>query len=149
MDTLWFEDYDAGFRMTTARRTVTEYDILSFVTLGGFHEALFLDEDYLREQTEFGARIAPGALVFSYAEGLVIQTGYLAGSAIAFLSASLDVKGPVKLGDTIGVEVAFNDKRLARRGDRGVVTTSNVVRNQAGTTVLEYTASRLIRTRPA
>lgn len=149
MDTLWFEDYDAGFSMTTARRTVAEYDILSFVTLGGFNEALFLDVEYLKEHSSFGGRIAPGALVFSYAEGLVIQTGYLAGSAVAFLSANMSVKGPVKVGDTIGVEVGFTEKRLTSRGDRGVVTTQNTVRNQAGATVLEYTASRLIRTRPA
>lgn len=148
MHTLYFDDYTPDFRMETARRTVTEFDVMQFVTLGGFTEALFLDETYLREHSSFGGRIAPGALVFSYAEGLVIQSGYLAGSAIAFLSANMDVKGPVKVGDTIGVEVAFRDKRLASRGDRGVITTFNVVRNHTGATVLEYTASRLIRTRP-
>ncbi|HEX2796995.1 MAG TPA: hypothetical protein VHN38_07905, partial [Immundisolibacter sp.] len=85
----WWEDYDADWTLTTGRRTVSEFDILSFVTLVGMNEALFMDAEYIANDTPFGRRIAPGALVFSYAEGLVIQTGHLHGSAIAFLGAEM------------------------------------------------------------
>ncbi|ANX02750.1 MaoC family dehydratase [Immundisolibacter cernigliae] len=145
----WWEDYDADWTLTTGRRTVTEFDILSFVTLVGMNEALFMDAEYIANDTPFGRRIAPGALVFSYAEGLVIQTGHLHGSAIAFLGAELKMQGPVYLGDTIEVNVSLAKRRETSKPDRGLVTTRNRVTNQSGNAVLEYLATRMLRRRPA
>ena len=145
----WWEDYDADWTLRTGRRTVTEYDILSFVTLVGMNEALFMDAEYIANDTPFGRRIAPGALVFSYAEGLVIQTGHLHGSAIAFLGAEMKMQGPVYLGDTIEVNVSLAERRETSKPDRGLVTTRNRVTNQSGDAVLEYLATRMLRRRPA
>lgn len=147
MDGLYFEDYTPQFHLRTARRTLTEFDLMQFVTLGGFSEALFLDEEYIR-RSGFGERIAPGALVFSYAEGLVIQTGHLHTAAIAFLGAELKMQGPVYLGDTLQVEVTLDSKRATSKPDRGLVTTRNTVRNQSGQPALEYLATRMLRRRP-
>lgn len=144
----WWEDYDTDWTLQTARRTVTEFDILSFVTLVGLNEALFMDAEYVATDTPFGRRIAPGALVFSYAEGLVIQTGHLHGSAIAFLGAEMKMRGAVYLGDTIEVNVSLADRRETSKPDRGLVTTRNRVTNQSGQTVLEYLATRMLRRRP-
>lgn len=144
---LYFEDYEADFTLETLRRTVTEFDIMQFVTLAGMNEALFMDEPYIREHTGFGRRIAPGALVFSLAEGLVIQTGILKDTAIAFLSSEMNMKGPVFVGDTLVNQARFESKKLASRGDRGVITTRHSVLQQDGKPVLEYSASRLIRCR--
>ena len=44
---LYFEDYEADFTLETLRRTVTEFDIMQFVTLAGMNEALFMDEPYI------------------------------------------------------------------------------------------------------
>lgn len=145
----WWEDYDADWTLKTGRRTVTEFDILSFVTLVGMNEALFMDAEYIANDTPFGRRIAPGALVFSYAEGLVIQTGHLHTAAIAFLGAEIKMQAPVYLGDTIDVTVTLAERRETSKPDRGVVTTRNLVHNQAGQTVLEYRATRMLRRRPA
>jgi acyl dehydratase len=145
----WWEDYDADWTLKTGRRTVTEYDILSFVTLVGMNEALFMDAEYIGRDTPFGRRIAPGALVFSYAEGLVIQTGHLHGSAIAFLGAEMKMQGPVYLGDTIEVNVSLAERRETSKPERGLVTTRNRVTNQSGQAVLEYLATRMLRRRPA
>ena len=49
----WWDDYDADWRLTTARRTVTEFDILSFATLAGMNEALFMDAEYIANDTPF------------------------------------------------------------------------------------------------
>lgn len=144
----WWEDYDADWTLKTGRRTVTEFDILSFVTLVGMNEALFMDAEYIANDTPFGRRIAPGALVFSYAEGLVIQTGHLHTAAIAFLGAEMKMQAPVYLGDTIDVTVTVAERRETSKPDRGVVTTRNLVRNQAGQIVLEYQATRMLRRRP-
>nr|ART36600.1 C654 [uncultured bacterium] len=145
----WWEDYASDWTLKTGRRTVTEYDILSFVTLVGMNEALFMDAEYIANDTPFGRRIAPGALVFSYAEGLVIQTGHLHGSAIAFLGAEMKMQGPVYLGDTIEVNVSLGERRETSKPDRGLVTTRNRVTNQSGDAVLEYLATRMLRRRPA
>lgn len=145
----WWEDYDADWTLKTGRRTVTEFDILSFVTLVGMNEALFMDAEYIANDTPFGRRIAPGALVFSYAEGLVIQTGHLHTAAIAFLGAEIKMQAPVYLGDTIDVTVTLAERRETSKPDHGVVTTRNLVHNQAGQTVLEYRATRMLRRRPA
>jgi acyl dehydratase len=145
----WWEDYDIDWTLKTGRRTVTEFDILSFVTLVGMNEALFMDAEYIANDTPFGRRIAPGALVFSYAEGLVIQTGHLHTAAIAFLGAEIKMQAPVYLGDTIDVTVTLAERRETSKPDRGVVTTRNLVHNQAGQTVLEYRATRMLRRRPA
>jgi len=148
MPVQWWDDYDADWRLTTARRTVTEFDILSFATLVGMNEALFMDAEYIANDTPFGRRIAPGALVFSYAEGLVIQTGHLHTAAIAFLGAELKMQGPVYLGDTLQVEVTLDSKRATSKPDRGLVTTRNTVRTQSGQPALEYLATRMLRRRP-
>lgn len=148
MPVQWWEDYASDWTLTTGRRTVTEFDILSFVTLVGMNEALFMDAEYIANDTPFGRRIAPGALVFSYAEGLVIQTGHLHGSAIAFLGAEMKMQGPVYLGDTIEVNVSLAERRETSKPDRGLVTTRNRVTNQSGEPVLEYLATRMLRRRP-
>ena len=145
----WWEDYAADWSLKTGRRTVTEFDILSFVTLIGMNEALFMDAEYIANDTPFGRRIAPGALVFSYAEGLVIQTGHLHTAAIAFLGAEMKMQAPVYLGDTIDVTVTLAERRETSKPGRGLVTTRNTVRNQSGDAVLEYLATRMLRRRPA
>ena len=149
MTVQWWEDYTADWTLKTGRRTVTEFDILSFVTLIGMNEALFMDAEYIANDTPFGRRIAPGALVFSYAEGLVIQTGHLHTAAIAFLGAEMKMQAPVYLGDTIDVTVTLAERRETSKPDRGLVTTRNTVRNQSGQPVLEYLATRMLRRRPA
>ncbi len=148
MPVQWWEDYAPDWTLRTGRRTVTEFDILSFVTLVGMNEALFMDAEYIANDTPFGRRIAPGALVFSYAEGLVIQTGHLHGSAIAFLGAEMKMQGPVYLGDTLEVNVSLAERRETSKPDRGLVTTRNRVTNQSGDAVLEYLATRMLRRRP-
>ena len=149
MTVQWWEDYAADWSLKTGRRTVTEFDILSFVTLVGMNEALFMDAEYIANNTPFRRRIAPGALVFSYAEGLVIQTGHLHTAAIAFLGAEMKMQAPVYLGDTIDVTVTLAERRETSKPDRGLVTTRNTVRNQSGDAVLEYLATRMLRRRPA
>ena len=101
-----FEQFKPGDRYVTGRRTITEHDILQFVGLVGLTEPLFLDLEYIRKESLYGERIAPGSLTFGMAEGLTVQTGIIHGTGMAF--AGLDkmrLFGPVKVGDTIQVEI--------------------------------------------
>lgn len=141
-----FEEFHPADRFTTGRRTVTEHDILEFVTLVGLTEPLFLDLEYIRKESLYGERIAPGSLTFGMAEGLTVQTGIIHGTGMAF--AGLDkmrLFGPVKVGDTIQVEIeVLDNKPIPARGG-GIVRYRQWVRNQRGETIMEYDVARLIR----
>jgi acyl dehydratase len=140
-----WEEQPVGFVFRTPARTVTEHDLMTFVTLGGFNEPLFMDARYVEEHTPYSGRLVPGALTYTLAEGLVLQTHVIHGTGIAFVHMELDVRAPVYVGDTLEVVVEVTESRAASQGGRGIVTTRNSVRNQRDEEVLVYTPVRLLR----
>ena len=139
-----FEQMIPGSFFRTSARTVTEADLINFVTWGGFTEPLFWDASHASTGGYTG-RLVPGALVYCFAEGLVLQTNVLHGTGLAFMSMELSVKRPVYVGDTLHAIVEVTESRKSSKGERGVVTTVVTVRNQSDETVLVYTPVRLIR----
>lgn len=144
-DGVTFEDHEVGAVYRTRGRTVSETDIVTFVNLCGFVEPLFMDMEYVKRESVFGRRAAPGALTFALSEGLIMQTGLIHGTGMAFLGGEVRVVAPVLEGDTIRVEVEVTDKRETRKADRGIVTYRHRVLNQRDETVLEATLQRMIR----
>jgi len=140
-----FEGHTVGAIYRTLARTVSETDIVNFVNQCGFTEPLFLDMEYVKRESVFGRRAAPGALTFSLSEGLVMQTGLIHGTGMAWLGGELRVVAPVLEGDTIRVEVEVADKRETRKPDRGIVSYRHRVLNQRDEIVLEATIQRMIR----
>jgi acyl dehydratase len=139
-----WEEMTVGKTFRTAARTVTETDLINFVTQFGFNEPLFWDARHAAS-AGYSGRLVPGALTYCMAEGLVIQTHSLHGTGLAFMGMQLDVKKPVFVGDTLSAVVEVTDSRKASSGERGVVTTRVSVRNQNDDEVLVYTPVRLIR----
>jgi acyl dehydratase len=139
-----WQEMPVGFRFRTSSRTITEADVSAFVAVAGITEPLFLDARVALENG-YAGRLVPGMMTFSFAEGLVIQTGCIHGTGVAFLHMELDVKAPVYVGDTIGVVVEVTEQRPTSKGDRGLITTRNEVLNQRGEIVLVYTPVRLTR----
>jgi acyl dehydratase len=146
---LTFEEHAVGARYRTLARTVSETDIVNFVNLCGFTEPLFMDMEYVRRESVFARRAAPGALTFALSEGLIMQTGLIHGTGMAFLGGEIRVVAPVLEGDTLRVEVEVADKRETRKSDRGIVTYRHRVVNQRDEVVLEATLQRMIRRRAA
>ena len=141
-----FDGFHPGDRFTTARRTITETNIMQFVCLVGLFEPLFIDAEYIRDASLLGERIAPGSLTFSMAEGLTIQTGIIHGTGMAFVGLErMRLFGPVKVGDTIQVEVEVLDSKEIKSKEGGIVRYRQTVRNQRGDSVMEYEVARLIR----
>jgi acyl dehydratase len=140
-----FEQHTVGDVHRTLARTVSETDIVNFVNQCGFTEPLFLDMEYVKRESVFGRRAAPGALTFSLSEGLVMQTGLIHGTGMAWLGGELRIVAPVLEGDTIRVEVEVADKRETKKADRGIVTYRHRVLNQRDEVVLEATIQRMIR----
>ena len=145
LEGVYFEDFSPGKIYPTHRRTITETDLVNFMTLCGFYEPLFVDQGYVETETAFARRIVPGALTMSYAEGLSILSGILHHTGMAFLGMELAVLKPVFVGDTIGVEIEVIEKRETQKPDRGIVTFSHRVINQKDERVLEYKVKRMIR----
>jgi len=144
-----FEEHAIGAVYRTMARTVSETDIVTFVNLCGFNEPLFYDMEYVKKESVFGRRAAPGALTFALSEGLVMQTGLIHGTGMAWLGGEVRVVAPVLEGDTIRVEVEVVDKRETKKPDRGIVTYRHRVLNQRDEVVLELTIQRMIRRKDA
>jgi acyl dehydratase len=143
---LTYEEMAVGSRFKTGARTLTEADLIAFVTLCGFNEPLFWDARHAAS-AGYAGRLVPGALTYAIAEGLTIQTHVLHGTGLAFMHMELDVRRPVVVGDTIEVVVEVTESRPSSKPGRGVVAARNTVFNQRGEDVLVYTPVRLIRGR--
>lgn len=140
-----WDDLEVGMQFDTPGRTITEADLVAFVNATGMTEELFVNEPFLYTATPYRRRLVPAAMVYSWAEGLVIQAGLIRYTGIAFMEMRLVVHHPVYVGDTIAVRVTITGKRPTHHPDRGVVWATNAVRNADGVVVLEYTPVRLIR----
>lgn len=144
---LYFEDLPVGKTFKTIGRSVTEADIINFVNATGMVEVLFTNLEFLTEESDIKGRPAPGALGYTFAEGLLVQstmqhTGY------AFLHMEMEIKAPVLAGDTIHVECEVIESRRSKsRPGRGLVRTRNNVVNQDGKVVIIYTPLRMVKCR--
>ena len=102
---------------------------------------------FLKNEAGFKGRLAPGSLVYCFAEGLLAQST-MQGTGLAFLGMQLDIKGPTFAGDTIHVECeVIESRRSETRPGRGLVRTRNRVVKQDGTLVMEYTPLRMVKCR--
>jgi len=136
-----YEDLKVGMRFRTHRRTIAEADLAAFVNVTWLTEELFTVED--DSQRAIKGRAVPAALVYAFAEGLLLPS--MQDTGLAFLGATLEVKGPTVVGDTIHVEVEVTEARLTSKGDRGLVRFANKVVNQRGETVLAYDPLRMLK----
>jgi acyl dehydratase len=138
-----YEDLAVGFRFRTHRRTIAESDLSAFINLTWLTEELFAVSDDTGRAIK--GRPVPGAMVYAFAEGLLLPS--MQDTGLAFLNATLDIKGPTVVGDTIHVECEVAEARLTSKGDRGLVRFANKVVNQHGRTVIEYNPLRMLRRR--
>lgn len=136
-----YEDLKVGFRFRTHRRTIAESDVANFINLTWLTEELFAVADDASRAIK--GRPVPGALVYAFAEGLLLPT--MQDTGLAFLNATLDVKGPTVVGDTIRVECEITEARLTSKGDRGLVRSAVRVVKQDGAVVLEYNPLRMLK----
>ncbi|MCW5612650.1 MAG: MaoC family dehydratase N-terminal domain-containing protein [Rubrivivax sp.] len=144
---LHFEDLPLGRQFRTVSRTITEADIVNFCSCTGMTEVLFTDLEFLRTESDIKGRVAPGALAYTFAEGLLVHatmqhTGY------AFLEMEFKVHNPVFAGDTLHVECEVIEARRSQsRPGRGLVRTRNRIVKQDGTLAITYTPLRMIKCR--
>lgn len=145
---MYFEEFQVGQRIVTAGRTVTETDIVTFAGLSGDFNQIHIDEEYSKS-TPFSARVAHGLLGLSMASGLVVQTGFMEGTIMAFREVNeWKFIKPIYIGDTIRVETEVKETKAIPRIGGGSIVISLDVKNQKGETSMKGTWTALIAGRP-
>ncbi len=144
---LYFEEFEIGAGIATPGRTVTEADIVAFAALSGDWTAIHSDREYAAG-TPFGERIAHGLLVLSIASGLAVRQGFIEDTIMAFRSVEWKFSLPVKIGDTIHVQLEIAEKQTLPRLGGGQVIFNVEVLNQQGQTVQRGVWSMLVKSRP-
>ena len=138
-----FDDFEAGAVYRSYGRTVTEADLVSFTSFAGLRLPIFVDDEYARNQSPHGGRIAPGFLTASLTAGMI--ESILGPDLLAGLSLdNFQFHAPVRPGDTLHAEIGIDEKRPTKAGDRGILKLAIRVLNQNGECPLEYSSTVLM-----
>jgi len=143
----YFDELNVGDALVTARRTVTEADIVNFAGVSGDYFYAHMDEIAARDSI-FEKRVAHGYFVLSAAAGLFVDGA--PGPVLAnYGLESLRFVKPVYPGDTIQATLTVKQKtaKEPREGQvpQGVVAWDVEVRNQNAELVAVYTILTLVR----
>jgi len=134
---LYFEEFQVGHKIITAARTVTESDVVTFAGLSGDFNQIHTDAAF-SQTTPFGQRVAHGLLGLSIASGLIMRTGVLEGTVLAFREiVEWKFVKPVFLGDTIHAEVEVTETKPLPRLNAGAITIAIQVKNQHDEVVMK------------
>lgn len=142
-----FDELRIGERLLTARRSVTEADLVNFGCLSGDHFYAHMDKIAAAESL-FGERVAHGYFLVSAAAGLFVDAAQ--GPVIAnYGMDNLRFVEPVKIGDTIQVELTCKQKTQKALRDpaqkpHGVVVWDIKVKNQRNELVATYDILTLV-----
>jgi acyl dehydratase len=142
----YWDELALGDTFSSTRRSVTETDLVNFYNLTWFTEELFTNV-HDRESMAIAGRVVPGALVFSFAEGLIVPS--IQHTGLAFLESSMRILGPTFVGDTLQVQVEVIELKPTSKPERALIRTRNRVLNQHGAVTLEYEPLRMLARKPA
>jgi oxepin-CoA hydrolase/3-oxo-5,6-dehydrosuberyl-CoA semialdehyde dehydrogenase len=145
----YFDDLSVGDALVTARRTVTEADIVNFAGISGDFFYAHMDDIAARDSL-FEKRVAHGYFVLSAAAGLFVDPA--PGPVLAnYGLESLRFVKPVYPGDTIQATLTVKQKTAKEpkpdQPPQGVVAWDVDVKNQTGESVAVYTILTLVRRR--
>jgi len=132
----YYEEFNVGDTWETARRTITETDVVMFAAMTGDHNPIHTDEEFAKT-TAFGTRLLHGPAGFAIATGLESRLGIKEGTATAFLGMTWDMKGPIRIGDTIRVSQRVTNKRETKKPTLGIVFFHVAILNQRNEVVQE------------
>lgn len=143
-----FEDLEIGDTVITAKRTITEGDIVTFANVSWDHFYAHTDVTSL-EGTTFEGRVAHGYFILSAAAGLFVQ----AKKGPVLLNYGLEecrFTKPVYPGMTIGVRCTVKEKVDQEKKDdiaKGIVKFLVDVYDETGETVAIATILTMIKKR--
>ena len=148
MPGLYFEEFSVGQKITSVARTVAESDIMTFAGLTGDYNQIHTDAEFAKG-TQFGGRIAHGLLGLSLAVGLLMRTGVLEGTVLAFREiVEWKFIKPVFIGDTLHVEMEAKKLKPMPRIRGGQALVALDVKNQKNETLMRGTLAVLVASKP-
>ncbi|MCZ2128079.1 MAG: MaoC family dehydratase N-terminal domain-containing protein [Anaerolineales bacterium] len=145
---LYFEEFEVGQTVKTLSRTVGEDAINNFAGLTGDYNQIHTDAEFAKS-TPFGQRIAHGLLGISVGVGLIMRTGLLEGTVLAFreIQEWKFVK-PIFIGDTIHAVLTVAETKAMPRIGGGAIIAVVEIRNQKDETVQKGTLNLLMLSKP-
>lgn len=141
-----WQDIEVGAKYRTINRTLTETDLVNFISVTGMLETIFIDATF--EVGAIKGRFVPAALSYTIIEGLQCQS-FFQGTGLALLEVEKKILKPVMVGDTIHGEIEILGIKPTTKGNRAVVTSMNDIVNQHGEKVVAYKAVRMMAGREA
>ncbi len=148
MPGLYFEEFSVGQKIVTVGRTVTEGDIMTFAGLTGDYNQIHTDAHFAAG-TQFGQRIAHGLLGLSVGVGLLMRTGVLEGTVVAFREiVEWKFTKPVFIGDTVHAVMEVKEKKAMPRLGAGLASVEVTVFNSKDEALMKGTLSLLIALKP-
>lgn len=139
MVSVYYEDLKVG-QTATMEKTVTEQDIQKFGEATGDFNPVHFDEEYAKN-TLFRGRVAHGVLSIGFMSAVLGMQ--LPGEGTIFVSAKIEFKAPVRIGDTVVTTATVKEIGERRRVTIDCVSTVN------GTPVVVGEALVLAPKRPA
>jgi 3-hydroxybutyryl-CoA dehydratase len=138
---VYWQDIAVGQRFQTLRRTITETDLINFISVTGMLEAIFIDAEF--EGAAMKGRAVPASLTQGLIEGLLFQT-MIQGTGLALLELSMRAHKPVLVGDTIWALVTVTGIKPTSKSNRAVIDSKVEVFNARSELVLSYDVKRLL-----
>ena len=149
MSGLYFEEFSVGQKVVTVGRTLSESNIFDFAGLTGDYNQMHTDAEFARG-TPFGQRIAHGLLGLSIGIGLLMRTGVLEGTVLAFreINEWKFVK-PIFIGDTLHAQFEVTDVKALPRIGAGAINAAVQVLNQNNEVCQRGSLNLLVMSKPS
>lgn len=141
----YWQELELGPVGRTLRRTITETDLVNFISVTGMLEAIFIDANY--PGAAIPGRLVPAALTQSLIEGMLFQT-IIQGVGLALLEVTIKAHGPVRVGDSVWATVDTIEIKPTSKNNRAVVASDVKVFNQNEELVLSYVVKRMVAGKP-
>ena len=148
---LYYEEFSVGQVFEhPIRRTVTDTDNILFTTMTHNPARLHLDDEYMKNETEFGGIIVNSMFTLSLMVGVTVYDTTL-GTTVANLGMDeIKFPNPVFPGDTLNVQTEILEKRESKsRPNNGIVLFQHRAYNQEGKLVATCNRSGLMLRKPA
>jgi len=144
---MYFEEFEVGYEVVSAARTITEADIVNFAALTSDWTQIHVNAEYAKGTT-FGQRVAHGLMGLSYAAGLAARLGFIEETVLAFRGLEWKFSAPIFIGDTIHLRAKVKEKKeLKKLGGGNVIFDVHLV-NQEGKIVQKGTWEVLMKSKP-
>tara|TARA_Y100001936_G_C15705117_1_gene473041 strand:- start:45 stop:500 length:456 start_codon:yes stop_codon:yes gene_type:complete len=147
---LYYEEFSVGQVFEhPIRRTVTDTDNILFTTMTHNPARLHLDDEYMKNETEFGGIIVNSMFTLSLMIGVTVYDTTL-GTTVANLGMDeIKFPNPVFPGDTLNVQTEILEKRDSKsRPNNGIVLFQHRAYNQEEKLVATCNRSGLMLRKP-